>query len=326
MTVIIGIGVHSGVGRYDEHVSGLTVAKLVVANNNLWILIVNITKASILVQYLRIFDCRVIRALCIVLMLALLPAAFWGIFGGTFLCTPTARLWNPQIAGHCMNAQNYWYSVAGIDIGLDFLILVLPLPAITRLRLPRKQKLGLILVFLLGFFVCVISVVRVCTVLVTALNDNYVASGIWAIVWSAVEANVGIICASLLALKPLLLELCPKLLVDNEIPRHSMRLNMVETEVPASSITKVASALHRPTSTPTSPLSPIKASPNCSRPDTGKTVSPSGSASSPEDKVQSGIMMGARKEQLSLFDMLEQEADETRVQSRQEHRTAREYV
>jgi len=37
-------------------------------------------------------------------------------------------------------------------------------------------------------------------------------------------------------------------------------------------------------------------------------------------------MMGARKEQLSLFDMLEQEADETRVQSRQEHRTAREYV
>ena len=55
-------------------------------------------------------------------------------------------------------------SAAGINIGIDFAVLILPLPAITQLRLPRKQKICMVLMFLLGFFVCVVSVVRLVTV------------------------------------------------------------------------------------------------------------------------------------------------------------------
>jgi hypothetical protein len=231
MTAIIGVQVHQGIGVYDKDVPESMVAKLVVVNNNLWITLVNITKASILIQYLRVFSSRILRRLCLVLMVLLLPAASWGIFGGTFLCSPTAKLWNPHLPGHCMSARDYWYSVAGIDIGLDFLVLFLPIPAISGLYLPRKQKVGLLLVFLLGFFVCIVSVVRLLTVLVTSLDGSFVASGVWAIIWSAVEANVGIVCASLLALKPLAVKLFPKLMAETEPPRHSMRLPMIEAGV-----------------------------------------------------------------------------------------------
>jgi hypothetical protein len=231
MTAIIGVEVHHGVGVYDKDVPASTVAKLVVVNNNLWIVLVNITKASILIQYLRVFSCPTLRRFYLALMVLLLPAALWGIFGGTFLCSPTAKLWNPELPGHCMSAQNYWYSVAGIDIGLDFLVLLLPLPAISGLHLPRKQKFGLLLVFLLGFFVCIVSVVRLLTVLVTSLYGDFVASGVWAIIWSAVEANVGIICASILALKPLAAKLFPSIMEERKPPKHSMRLPMIEAGI-----------------------------------------------------------------------------------------------
>lgn len=228
MTALIGAEVHHGIGSYDHHIHASVVAKLVVVSNDLWILIVKITKASILVQYFRVFTGRVIRILCFALLAVTLPAACWGIFGGTFLCSPTAKLWKPQLPGHCMDAQVYWVSVAGTDIGLDFLTLLLPLPAITKLHLPRKQKISLVLVFLLGFSVCLFSVARLATVTATAARGHFVASGVWAIIWSPIEANVGIICASLLALKPLMDLLFPKLMQEVEPPKHSMRLAMVE--------------------------------------------------------------------------------------------------
>lgn len=229
MTAIIAAEVHEGVGDYKgpEHLSDLT--KLIVANNDLWASCVAVTKLSILMQYLRIFSGRISRLLCLILMSLLLPAACWAIFGGTFLCQPVSKLWNPALPGHCMSAQTYWISAASIDIGLDFLVLLLPMPAITALRLPRKEKTALIVVFLLGFIVCLVSVARLATVLTTAKQGDYIVSGIWSIIWSTVEANVGIICASMLALKPLAARLCPHAMEETKLPRHSMRLPMVQT-------------------------------------------------------------------------------------------------
>lgn len=185
--------------------------KLVVTNNDIWALTVNVTKASILMQYLRLFSAHYTRLLTYLLLTLLPPAALWAILGGTLRCRPIAKLWSPQIEGHClMPASGYWISVAAIDIALDFLIIALPLPAITAMRcLPRKQKISLIAVFALGFFVCATSIARLATVTTTSKQGDFVASGVWAIVWSTVEANVGIICACLLALRPLLAKIYP---------------------------------------------------------------------------------------------------------------------
>lgn len=206
-----------------------TITELAVANNAIWALTVTCTKLSILMQYLRIFSSRTTRSLCYTLLFCLLPFACWAVFGGTLLCTPVRKLWEPQIPGHCMSAEKYWLSVAGTNTGLDFTVLLLPIPAISALRLPRKQKMSLFLVFTLGFCVCVTSLARLATVLTTSDEGHYVVSGIWAIIWSTVEANVGIICASLLALKPLVAIVFPRIMKDTEIPKHCLRLSTVET-------------------------------------------------------------------------------------------------
>lgn len=80
------------------------------------------------------------------------------------------------------------------------------------------------LVFVLGFIVCAVSCVRLGTVIVTAEMGDPVVSGIWAITWSAVEANVGVICASLLALKAFIIKLFPKMMEETQLPKHQMRL------------------------------------------------------------------------------------------------------
>lgn len=157
---------HEGLGVYkgNREVDAQHLAKLVIINNNLWAVAVNVTKASILAQYLRLFSSRSIRFLCYILLLLLIPVVCWSIFAGTFLCTPVAKLWKPHLPGHCMDPRQYWLSAAAVNIGMDFTVLLLPLPAITQLRLHRKQKVCLILMFLLGFFVCIVSVVRLATV------------------------------------------------------------------------------------------------------------------------------------------------------------------
>lgn len=166
MCAIIGAELNEGLGVYQggRSIDAQHLAKLVIINNDLWAVAVNVTKASIVAQYLRIFSSPVTRFFCYALLVLLVPAVCWSVFGGTFLCTPVAKLWKPHLTGECMDPRSYWLSAAGINIGIDFAVLILPLPAITQLRLPRKQKMCLVLMFLLGFFVCVISVVRLVTV------------------------------------------------------------------------------------------------------------------------------------------------------------------
>ncbi|KAI6816928.1 hypothetical protein KC366_g1544 [Hortaea werneckii] len=192
MTALIAAAVAYGIGTYpstttsstNSSTSPSTIQKtlslitiLIVSTNNLWALTVSVTKASILMQYLRIFSNPRVRILCYCLLAALLPAVLWAVLGGTLLCRPVSKLWDPAVkAGRCMSAEKYWLSVAGLDIGLDVLVLVLPLPGIWGLRLPRRQKVALVVVFLLG-------------------TGDLVQSGVWNITWSAVEANVGIFYA-----------------------------------------------------------------------------------------------------------------------------------
>lgn len=157
--------------------------------------------------------------------------AAYALFSDIFLCNPIAKLWTPALKGTCRSAETYWLSVAGLDIALDLSVLLLPLPSILRLRLPARQKATLVALFTLGFLVCLVAVARVASVYITAHRGAYVASGVWAVIWNAVEANTGIVCACFLALKPLAKKLWPGLFAERAgaVPRHAMRVREVDT-------------------------------------------------------------------------------------------------
>lgn len=82
------------------------------------------------------------------------------------------------------------------------------------------------------FSVCAVSLARISLVHVAYIAKNYTDTSADAFTWSTVEANTGIICASLLALKPLLLILFPKLMDEGEgtVPKHCRTLPTVKDD------------------------------------------------------------------------------------------------
>ena len=105
-------------------------------------------KISIILQYLRIFVGRSIRFWCwasIVLVTLYGLETFILAFAG---CIPIHSFWTG--GGKCINMKFIWFFNAALNILTDIIILVLPMPVLSSLRLPTKQKVGLMFVFALG--------------------------------------------------------------------------------------------------------------------------------------------------------------------------------
>lgn len=57
----------------------------------------------------------------------------------------------PSMAHKCFDSLTIWYIAAGINITTDFIVFLLPIPLISTLQLPIRQKVLLYMVFGLGF-------------------------------------------------------------------------------------------------------------------------------------------------------------------------------
>lgn len=99
---------------------------------------------------------------------------------------------------------------AAINIVTDLLVAILPVRVIWGLQIPKQQKVALLSILTIGWFVCVVSVLRLnaLVVLVAHPDDSTWYSSATAY-WSAIEMNLAIVCASLPALKPLLVRVFP---------------------------------------------------------------------------------------------------------------------
>ncbi|KAL8967476.1 MAG: hypothetical protein Q9183_002902 [Haloplaca sp. 2 TL-2023] len=130
------------------------------------------------------------------------------LFVAVFECDPVALYWDVSLEGECID-QNAFYRWNGVaNLLIDFGILLLPVPMIWRLNLPTRDKVSLTAIFLLGLLACVASIVRVTSFDEVVWTDiSYTIVG--PTVWTTVEQSMGIICACLSTLRPLLTRLLP---------------------------------------------------------------------------------------------------------------------
>ncbi|KAM5386887.1 hypothetical protein ACJZ2D_000180 [Fusarium nematophilum] len=86
----------------------------------------------------------------------------------------------------------------------DLLVCALPLPTLFKLRLPLSQRIALIVLFSLGLVVVFAASMRAYwTHFVTEETYDVTWQGFYLWIWTAVEANLGVICGSVPALRPL---------------------------------------------------------------------------------------------------------------------------
>jgi hypothetical protein len=66
------------------------------------------------------------------------------------LCQPLRYSWNKTIPGSCGNLGAAEMAAAAINMVLDVVIVLLPLPIVWRLQMPTQRKLGITVTFALG--------------------------------------------------------------------------------------------------------------------------------------------------------------------------------
>ncbi|KAK8198725.1 hypothetical protein M8818_006592 [Zalaria obscura] len=211
--------VKNGMGRHQDSLTdaeGVNQLKGLWASIWLYNLSLTFTKISIIMQYLRIFIGTKFRIACWVMFGVVVVYSFWTFFSSIFSCTPVAYFWDKNVAGgHCLDQYVVWFVNAGINIATDFLTMLLPMPVLKNLMLPKRQKIALMLVFALAGFVCIVSILRLRSLFIISNSDDVSWDNTAAASWSGIEVNVGIICASLPTLKACVSRIFPRFFSTN---------------------------------------------------------------------------------------------------------------
>ena len=147
-------------------------------------------------------------------------------FLNIFQCRPVGAGFEDPVPPNskCIDIIALYLSSAPINIITDLALLFLPMPILTGMRLPRNEKLILIVTFSFGGFVAVVDVVRI-AYLQDASKSRLKGNGSslskqgdfsWiaslSFMWSAIEVDVGIMCACVPGIKPLAARVFPNLL------------------------------------------------------------------------------------------------------------------
>lgn len=114
---------------------------------------ITLTKISILLLYIRVLTYDLARLLAKILLAVVIVSHAWIIVSILTTCVPLQASWrwdpiDPPV--YCHPPPVFWGNVC-LHLATDFLIFLLPLPIISSMRLPRRQKTGLYFVFCLAF-------------------------------------------------------------------------------------------------------------------------------------------------------------------------------
>ncbi|KAF2466976.1 MFS monosaccharide transporter-like protein [Lindgomyces ingoldianus] len=158
-------------------------------------------------------------------------------------CSPVYAAFKTPVpaSASCTDIVTIYLSSAPLNIITDLAILFLPMPILTGMRLPRKQKAILVITFGFGVFVAVVDVVRIAYLQSAARNHlsdiqehkspsgsdsrNKAGDFPWyaslSFMWSAIEINVGVMCGCVPAMKPLVSRFIPRWIHDNTMREKS---------------------------------------------------------------------------------------------------------
>lgn len=120
-----------------------------------------------------------------------------------------SRKQNFDLGATVTDGIRLYYANAGLNVTTDLLVAVLPIKAILSLRISKRQKTALIVILTLGWFVCIVSILRLHALYELAQHNDSTWYGAATAYWSAIEVNLAIVCASTPALKPLVIRIIP---------------------------------------------------------------------------------------------------------------------
>ena len=146
-----GLGQHSS-DLINAGIDLRHVIEFLWAGNILYSFAIAFAKLSIISSYFRIFPHNRLQMLMYVMLAVTLALLVASIFATIFICLPIQAAWDPTIRAQakCYQFPTFLYASTAVNIITDLVLCAAPLPYFLRLRLPRKQKIGACLLFIVG--------------------------------------------------------------------------------------------------------------------------------------------------------------------------------
>ncbi|KAG8162205.1 hypothetical protein KVR01_007970 [Diaporthe batatas] len=180
----------------------------------LYVIGLPMVKLSLLFFYLRVFPARPIRRVLWGTIVLILLYSVTFLFISIFECTPISffwESWDGEHEGKCLDLHGISWTQAAVSIGLDLWMLAIPLSQLPGLKLHWKKKVSVGLMFFVGTFVTVVSILRLQSLMKYANSTNVTWDNTSVAIWSTIELNVGMICTSLPTLRLLAVKVWPVL-------------------------------------------------------------------------------------------------------------------
>ncbi|KAK7914066.1 hypothetical protein PG985_011769 [Apiospora marii] len=171
------------------------------------------SKLSILFFYLRLSPQTSFRLVVIALIVIVSAYALAYQVVSIFSCKPMKAAWDITITDStCVDKEAVYMGLSVSNILMDVIILLIPVHVVYPLQMSKRQKTSLLMLFATGGLVCASAIKR--TVILPPLmhSPDYSWDVAEQFVWSFIEINAGIICATVPALKPFFVRYLPKLL------------------------------------------------------------------------------------------------------------------
>jgi hypothetical protein len=244
-----------------------------------------LTKLSILFFYLRILKLDLQRILIWSTMVFVCLYGAVLLLLAFFICNPQTGQYQFDIGvGQCFEYYPIMTASAILHTTTDLWLIALVVPHLLSMILPMRQKIGLVFVLTLGLFDACASLTRL-SVAYRFLNPKLAQWDSFSFaIWTTLETSLGIICASIPMLKPLVRQVMGKKPSSNpevmrNVPRSKVRnsapvvggslwtddpgeTQMVQTNITAAGRLGVAVESERSESvSSTAPLSPTKRAP-----------------------------------------------------------------
>ncbi|KAF3771304.1 hypothetical protein M406DRAFT_231203, partial [Cryphonectria parasitica EP155] len=168
-----------------------------------WTLSISVSKMSLLLLYVKVFPLSRLTVASKITCAFVGLLALSAVLCTLLICQPIQHNWYLDIPGHC-GSQKAVFGIYGVlNLVTDLMVLALPIPSLTGLKLPFLRKAGLVATFAVGFLTCIASVVRL-AFLTTMDYEDITYSGVPFILMSVVEPSLAVTLACVPLLRPLL--------------------------------------------------------------------------------------------------------------------------
>ncbi|KAH7066640.1 hypothetical protein BKA63DRAFT_124678 [Paraphoma chrysanthemicola] len=172
-----------------------------------------ILKMSFLFFYMRIFPGPMIQKIIWATIWFNILFGIGFVLPAIFPCRPISFFWtnwDGEHTGRCINLNAILWANAAISIAVDFWMLAIPLSQLMHLKLSWTKKAGVILMFCLGTFATVVSIIRLQFLISYARTRNPTWDQANILKWSTIEIATGTVCSCIPSIRIILARVLPR--------------------------------------------------------------------------------------------------------------------